>query len=166
MTKAMTNLRQMKGSKKKPASGDIFVMQLPDERYIFGRVVGADLAPPLAPMPLSYLIYVYDVVSGTPAPPPVRSLTPDRLLVPPTFINQMPWSKGYFQTVASEPIAAPDLLRQHCFFDAARRRFVDEQQSPLPAESQPCGVWGLASYRLLDDLVSDALGIPRVPEDA
>jgi transposase len=55
---------------------------------------------------------------------------------------------------------------QYCFWDAARSRYVDEQLNPLPRELQPCGDWGLSSYRWLDDQISDALGISRVPEDA
>jgi len=56
MGDVQTNLRVFKASRKKPQRGDIFAMQLPDESYLFGRVIGADLAPPRAPMPLSYPI--------------------------------------------------------------------------------------------------------------
>lgn len=91
-------------------------------------------------------------------------MTPDRLLLPPVFINKMPWTKGYFETVVHVDITSSDRLGQHCFWRAAQGIFVDENRNPLPHEVPPCGEWGLASYRLLDDLVSDALGIPRVPE--
>ena len=56
MPDPQTNLRVLKRSNKKPLAGDIFVMQLPDETNLFGRVVGAGLERPHAPMPLSYLI--------------------------------------------------------------------------------------------------------------
>lgn len=121
-----TNLRVLKRSNKKPLAGDFFVMQLPDETYLFGRVIGAGLEPPHAP--------------------------------------RMPWTKGYFKTVEHEALTHDVLLPQHCFWDAARARYVDERGNPLPHESQPCGDWGLSSYRWLDDHVSDALGIPRVPD--
>lgn len=140
-------------------------MQLPDDTYIFGRVVGAELEPPLAPMPLAYLIHIYSVRSSD-KQPDLGALLPDRLLLPPVFINRMPWTKGYFENVAHEELARHLLLQQYCFWDAARGRYVDERQSPLSREVQPCGDWGLSSYRWLDDQISDALGIPRVPEDA
>lgn len=160
-----TNIKVLKRSRTKPEVGDVFAMQLPDDQYIFGRVVGAELEPPHAPMPLSYLIYVYSLRS-TDRQPDLNVLQPDRLLLPPVFINRMPWTKGYFENVAHQGLEEHMLLQQHCFWDAARARYVDEQQNPLPREVPPCGDWGLSSYRWLDDQVSDALGIPRVPEDA
>jgi len=104
-----TNLRVLKSSNKKPLAGDIFVMQLPDETYLFGRVIGAGLEPPHAPMPLSYLVYVY--AHRSKAEQPSRgALRCDRLLLPPVFINRMPWTKGYFKTVEHEA----SLTTPHC----------------------------------------------------
>jgi len=114
-------------------------------------------------MPNSYLIYVYGERS-TSMEPVLAQLRPDRLLLPPVFINRMPWTRGYFETVTSGALQQGDLLDQHCFWDAARSRYVDENLNVLPGERQPCGDWALSSYRWLDDQVSDALGIPRVPE--
>lgn len=165
MTDPQTNIQILKRSRKKPEVGNIFAMQLPDDTYIFGRVVGAELYPPLAPMPLSYLIYVYDLRSPR-KQPDLDALQPGRLLLPPVFINRMPWTKGYFENVAHQEMSPHLLLPQHCFWDVARSRFVDERQNPLPREVSPCGDWGLVSYRWLDDQISDAVGIPRVPEDA
>lgn len=164
MADPQTNIKVLKRSTRKPEAGDLFAMQLPDDTFIFGRVVGADLEPPLAPMPLAYLIYVYNLRSPV-KQPDLDALRPDRLLLPPVFINRMPWTKGYFEKVAHQELVAHMRLPQHCFWDAARARFVDERQNPLPREVSPCGDWGLSSYRWLDDQVSDALGIPRVPED-
>ena len=159
-----TNLQVLKRSRRKPEPGDIFALRVPDGTFLFGRVIGAELEPPLAPMPLSYLVYVYAHRSQT-KQPRLDALRPEGLLLPPVFINRMPWTKGYFETVEHEELGHETLLPQHCFWDAARARYVDERQNPLPRESHPCGDWGLASYRWLDDQVSDALGIPRVPED-
>ncbi|MEU4418773.1 immunity 26/phosphotriesterase HocA family protein [Nocardia salmonicida] len=157
----VTNLRRLKPSRSTPRRGDVFAMQLPDETHLFGRVIGAQLEPPRAPMPRSYLIYVYRERSAGKAAP-LAALTPDRLLLPPVFINQMPWTKGYFETIAQTQLQSHDLLRQHCF-----RRWtgevLDEQGNKLPAPVEPCGDWGLSSYRWLDDQISEALGIPRAP---
>jgi len=164
VTGVLTNLRVLRPSRKKPVTGDIFAMGLPDGTHIFGRVIEADiLESTRAPMPGSYLIYVYRY--RTPGKQPdFAGLTPDGLLLPPVFINKMPWTKGYFETVDHLDLKPSDRLRQHCFWRASQGIFVDENRNRLPREVQPCGEWGLASYRLLDDLISDALGIPRVPE--
>lgn len=162
MPPPQTNLQVLRRSNKKPLQGDIFVMQLPESTYLFGRVVSAEPEP--APMPFSYLIYVYADRSST-KEPPLEKLQPDRLLLPPVFINRMPWTKGIFETVGHQDLENVSLLSRHCFWDAARARYVDLQHNPLPREIQPCGDWALSSYRWLDDQVSDAVGIPRVPED-
>lgn len=157
-----TNIRILKPSRKKPASGDVFALQLPDERYLFGRVIFSDLPADKAPMPGSYLIYIYDHVSPTKSPA-LEQLRPDVLLLPPVFINRMPWTKGYFETVRSQPLSDEDLLDQHCF----RRwtgEYRDEQGRTIPAPVEPCGDWALSSYRWLDDHISDRLGFPRTPE--
>ena len=112
-------------------------------------------------MPGANLIYVYDVESATMEPP--DRLSPAHLLLAPMFVNRLPWSKGYLATVAHRELREEDLLRQHCF-----RRwtgdYVDERGRSLPGRIEPCGEWGLGSYRLLDDGVSDALGIARAQE--
>jgi Immunity protein 26 len=165
MTKPPTNLQVLKPTRKKPQRGDIFVMQVPDDTYLFGRVIDADIMDPQrAPMPGSYLIYVYDTKSQS-RRPDLADLTPDGLLLPPVFINKMPWTRGYFETVENATLGPADLLPRVSYWDAARARFVDQDGNALPREVQPCGDWALSSYRWLDDQISDALGIPRVPED-
>ena len=158
-----TNLQVLKRSRSKPGPGDVFAMRLPDDSHIFGRVIAGELEPPLAPTPVSYLIYVYDERSVS-KEPDLAQLTPERLLLPPVFINRLPWTKGYFENVAHEELRQSQLIAQHCFRDVARSRFVDERQQPLPREVHPCGDWALSSYRWLDDRISDALGIERAPE--
>lgn len=165
MSSSPTNLQVLKPSRRKPSAGDIFAMQLPDQSKLFGRVIGADLQEfNQAPMPGAYLIYVYRHRARS-LQPERAELTPTELLLPPVFINTMPWTRGYFLTVDQRPLRPEDQLKQYCFWDAARGIFVDEMHRTLPREIHPCGDWGLSSYRWIDDQISDALGIPRVPED-
>ena len=113
-------------------------------------------------MPASYLIYVY---SHRAADKVVdwEQLRPDRLLLPPVWINRLPWTKGYFEALANEPIQSEDLLERHCFRDWAGE-YLDERGNRLVGAVEPCGDWGLSSYRWLDDQISDALGLDRAPE--
>ncbi len=96
--------------------------------------------------------------------PPSRSeLSPDRLLVSPMMTSRLPWSKGYFETVAHWPLKPDDVLPQHCFLSAARGRYFDEKGNELPGPIEPVGDYGLHSYRTIDDAMSGALGFDRMP---
>lgn len=66
-------------------------MQLPDRDYLFGRVIAVDLPYERAPMQRSNLIYIYSVRSPTEQPERTE-LTLARLLLPPIFINRLPWT--------------------------------------------------------------------------
>lgn len=165
MANPPTNIQVIKASRKQPMSGDVFAIRLPDGSHVFGRVIDADIHDPKrAPMPGSYLIYVYQLRSAS-IEPEMSELTPDRLLLPPIFINKMPWTKGYFATVGHADPTGADRLRRHCFWRAVSRIYVDENRNSLARKIHPCGDWALSSYRWLDDQISDALGIPRVLED-
>ena len=156
-----TNIRVLKPSRQAPRAGDVFVMQLPDDRFVFGRVVSTEaMAGPS--MPGAILIYVYRPPSDV-AEPDRSALTPDRLLVSPMMTNRLPWSRGYFQTVAHWPLEPGDVLPQHCFLDASRGRYFDEAGKELAGAVEPVGDYGLQSFRTIDDEVSGALGIDLVP---
>jgi len=169
MIAAHTNLKALKRSYARPKAGDIFVMQLPDDEYLFGRVIVADAPRGRGPMPGANLIYIYNQRSAT-AQPVASDLRPGKLLIPPLWTNRLAWTKGYFQTIESRLLEKSDVLRQHCFFRASASptkpgTFVDETGRLMSHQTQPCGDWALFSYRWIDDHVSDAIGIPRVPEE-
>lgn len=160
---ADTNLKYLKRSTKTPRAGDVFVMLPPDGKYLFGRVIGAALPDEQAPMPKSNLVYIYAFRSDS-KDPDIDALTPGSLLIPPLFTNKTGWTKGVFETVRNTPLGTDDLLRQHCFWRAAAESYIDWARQPLETPFEPCGSWGLQSYRMIDDHISDALGIERVPE--
>jgi len=70
------------------------------------------------------------------------------------------WKKGYFLKVGD--VLQNGRLKHHCFRDF-NGNYLDETGRKLKFRTDPCGVWGLVSYRCIDDHISDALGIPRVP---
>lgn len=165
---ARTNLKVLK-RQAAPHRGEVFMMQLCDSSWLFGRVILAGVPQNRAPMPGANLIYIYAQQSQTPEPDHAQ-LRPDRLLISPLWTNNLPWTKGYFQTIEKLPITKFDLLRQHCFHRVPVRvggpgKFVDEAGRELSGGSEPCGEWSLVSYRWIDDHISDAVGIPRVPEE-
>jgi hypothetical protein len=155
-----TNLKVLRPSRKKPQVGDVFAMQLPDDTYLFGRVILVDLPGDRAPMPLSNLIYIYRERASTKILPDLSVLTPDRLLLPPIFTNRKAWTLGYFETIDNRPVGPEDLLAQHCFYDFTGK-YLDLEGHPLSGPVEPCGDWGLSSYLLIDRDVCAAVGIAQ-----
>jgi hypothetical protein len=145
-----------------PAAGDVFVMQLPTSKYLLARVMLANPPRISAPGPSANLIYIYSWQSDTDQPDH-QQLTCDRLLLPPIWTNRLGWTRGVFRAIENRSVQARDLLAQHCFRDSFRNAYCDETGRKLPFRVEPCGEWGLVSYLWIDDHVSDAVGIPRVP---
>ena len=164
MTEVRTNLRVLQPSRKATRPGDVFAMQLPDQQFVFGRVVSTEArwTPAIGAGP-AILIYIYRGRSVTADIPDRAAMSVERLLVPPIMTNRRPWSRGYFQTQGNLPLEAGDVLPSHCFLSASRGRYFDEQGNELPEPVEPVGDHALHSFRTIDDQVSDALGIPRVP---
>lgn len=156
MSDAPTNLEVLKRSRKKPEVGDVFAMLPPDGKYLFGRVIRTDAMGPMKAL----LIYIYADRSEEKEAP--EELTPDALLIPPTFTNALGWTHGRFETIESRPLGPGEVLERHCF--CADGRYYNEDWEMVPERTEPCGFGGLVSFRMLDDKISDALGIPRVPE--
>jgi len=154
------NLRVLKKSQRQPEAGDIFVMQLGDTTFLFGRVVSID-ANPLG-VGGGILVYIYRAKAccKTSVPP----LDRNRLLIPPLITNRLPWSRGYFEHIQSRPIAIGDVLEKHRFWDPLRGVFRDEQGNVVPDPFESCSTWGLHSFQTIDDELSKALGL-QLPGD-
>jgi hypothetical protein len=158
-------LQKLQPSRKRLRPGDVFCMLPADGRYVFGRVIEVDIpfeenefGFALAPMPESNLIYVYDARAQEPEPP-WEQLRRDRLLLPPMFINRLPWSRGYLQTVSNRPLEPADVLEEHCFRDEVFGRLYDLGGRPRSTVIEPCGTWGLKGYGGLDRIVHEALAL-------
>ena len=159
----LTNLQVFDPPRTKPEVGDLFAMQLADQGYLFGRVISltAVWTKAIAAGP-AVLIYIYDARRPSADLRVVEDLTPDRLLVAPIMTNRQPWVKGYFRKIANSSLGNDDVLSRHVFYSVPRRRYYDDAGNEVVPGSEPIGVYGLHSFRTIDDLVSDAVGIPRV----
>ena len=162
MGSVQTNMRKLKPSRKMPRPGDVFVLQMPDNKYYFGWVVSTSAM--VGGRIQSRLIYVFRVQSASKDLPERSNLRSDRLLVPPMMTNLLPWSRGYLETIAHLPLEPGDILSQHCFYDSFFRKYVDELGNDLPGPVEPVGELGLQSFRTIDDAISAGLGIPLIPE--
>jgi hypothetical protein len=159
------NFRRLRPSRTRLAAGDIFTMRLPDDRYLFGRIVRTD-AHCFAPGCI--LVYVFRYLALEPVPPPV--LRVKDLLIPPATINRLAWSRGYFMNVGRRGFGDGERLSVHYFEDIRRGRFgrrlyvnEDQEQVGPPPRGTLVGYAGLGNYRTIDDAVSEALGIPIAP---
>lgn len=155
-----TNLQILAPSRKAPKAGDIFVCQPVGRGYFFGRVARTDAK--IRYMSDSNLIYIFAIESGTKTPP--ERLSAMRLLVPPLMTNRLPWSRGYFETVAHRGFESGERLPFHCFRDHTFKKYWDDDLHELAGKREPCGDYGLHSYRTIDDEISKALGMPLAPD--
>ena len=159
------NMRVLRKSRKPPKAGEIFAFQVRDSEFMFGRVIKVDAR--IVSMRDVIMIYIYNARS--PAKEDIPVLDRRELLIPPQFTNRLPWSFGYFETVAQGALTDDDVLRKHCFavpalFLGGKETYFDEYNNRLTRRSEPCGVHALGSYGALDDEVSRALGIPSAPD--
>lgn len=162
-----TNLEILKPSRKRPQVGDAFILRVAGCPYLSGRLIRDDANA--GGFPNSNLIYVFRTPSDEPALIDRSEMVPGNLLVPPIMTNRLPWSRGYFQTLASWPLAAGEALGRHCF-ESFRdppeypNHYYDEYGNRLSRRVDPCGDFGLHSFRTIDDAVSTALGVPLTPD--
>ena len=157
-----TNLQVLKPSRIKPKQGDVFARHIRDQ-YLFGRVISTEAMAGWS-MPGAILIYIFRIAQRSLTAPSPEATRPENLIIAPAMINRLPWSRGYFQTVERRLLVDGDVLGQHCFRSSSGRYF-DEHATELPSVVEPCGNWGLHSFRTIDDELSGALGISLAPED-
>ncbi len=153
------NLAMLEPSRRVLENGDIFVMQPPDGRYLYGRVVDID-ALAESGMSSCVLVYIYSTRSQLKRSIPRPSLK--KLLLPPLITNRLPWTRGYFEFLENRKLTPKDVLPQHCF-STPNDEYFDEKNRRLDAPVEPVGQAGLRSLKSIDDEVSLALGIPVAP---
>ncbi|MFE5321501.1 Imm26 family immunity protein [Paenibacillus sp. NPDC056579] len=84
-------LLMMKSSRKRPTSGDTFVIQPMEGRYFFGRVVLTNIESKHPFFKGWNLLYIYNKSSIKKEVPP--DLTQSELIIPPVIINNQGWAK-------------------------------------------------------------------------
>lgn len=154
------NMEILKPSRKRPRAGDVFAFRMPDRLHRYGRLMRTDAT--IRFFKDCTLIYIYRVATREKIPAP-RLLRED-ILLPPMCTNFLPWSRGYLETLESRPICADDRLPVHCFWDSIHLCYMDDDNHVLDERHEPCGEYGLHSFRTIDDEISKALGIPLAPD--
>lgn len=158
------NLEKLSPSRKEIREGDIFVLRPKGHDFYFGRVIkiGTKVGrlPENEVRDFDRLIYIYNTHSPKKLPVPELHVT--NLLFRPLVVNNTGWSRGYFEVVEHRELTPEDVLKVHCFEDEGR--YLDEMGRELPRRFEPCGYWGIGSFRTVDAVLSNALGIPKAPD--
>jgi len=159
------NLEKLTSVRQEVREGDIFVIRPKGRDFYFGRIIKIGTKVGLLRdddvRDYDRLIYIYNVHSGSKLPVPELRVT--NLLIRPLVINNTGWSRGYFEIVEHRNIESQDVPPVYCFEDSPGE-YLDEMGRPLPERVEPCGYWGMGSFRTVDAEVSDALGIPPAPD--
>jgi hypothetical protein len=91
--------------------GDIFRLSPAEGIFLWGRLI--ERSKFFGEAFPSNLVYIYDVISpNRPAP---DLLSPKNLIIGPSVVNNLGWSRGYWEIIASETIHPTDVLDDHYF---------------------------------------------------
>lgn len=156
------NLEVLEKSRKKIRPGDIFVFKPKGFDYYFGRVIRTDArsSSNVNDTFNAVLLYLYNATSKSKEKIP--RLDKSKLLIPPQLTNFQGWRAGFFQNIASIELQDDDILDQHSFFCPISKDYWDEYGNQLDKPYEPVGVFGLASIKCAEFLVSRELGIPTM----
>ena len=143
-------------------AGDIFAMKFDDDFFVHGRVIRVDAywTPSGESAGLANLIYTYKQIAHSAYGYSTENMTVNDLLIPPVMTNRLGWSRGYFHTVANVPFTQDDVLPRHVFEKGgSRNQFFDDSGQEVDGWDGPIGMYGLASFRAIQQMTLDALGL-------
>jgi hypothetical protein len=78
----------------------------------------------------------------------------------PLFINRLGFSRGYMPIVDNKPVV--QTTTKYCYFDVPFKKYLNAEGDEISSAKGVVGTWGLSNYLVLDDLVSEILGIPVI----
>jgi hypothetical protein len=145
------NIQVQRKSHRSPASGDIFQIQSSTGHVIRCQVLATDQ------LGMGAIAIELDLVYSS-----------NGHQVPILFTNTKGWRDGYFLTLRQEHVSM-NKIKGARFCDELRHMTVDMSGRPigmvghLLLRNRQVGPWGLVSIAYIDDIISDALGIPRAP---
>jgi len=151
------NMQKQEPYQKKIRTGDLFRLQYPRNRFLFGLVAR------VLPVEKSkmYVVTIFRDESSSAAVIP--KLSRNRLLIGPRIINRLGFSRGYMTVVDNIPLAA-----KIAFSDYVIRRSPDiwKLERGVVQEGENLVVFDFSgNYRSLDRDISEALGIDYAPEE-
>jgi Immunity protein 26 len=154
------NMRLLRKSRPILRPGDVFTYLMPDQLFRFGRVIRTDAS--IGGFPNCVLLYFYEATSRSKDNIPI--LDKSDLLIPPVATNRQGWLRGFFETLVNRSLTPEEVFDPHCFWSPIQEWCFDADGHKLQTRFEPCGDYGVHSYRTIDDEISKALGIPLAPD--
>ena len=149
--------------RQKAKVGDLFRLSPANGIFVWGRLIkkahffglGFDLN----------LVYVYDAM-GVERPAP-KALVPGNLILGPSVVNNLGFSRGYWEIVGSGPVIASDMLDRHMFVKLKGTgrpddyELVDEDWAEVDIKhslaDKSLAQSGIGNYNLIDWRVQEIL---------
>ncbi|WP_137223009.1 Imm26 family immunity protein [Shewanella sp. MEBiC00475] len=156
-----TNVIHQVAYKKRLKVGDVFRLEYPDNKFIFGRVMTLDSE--VGGFPDCIKIHIYNIISEQSELP--KDLIQSSLLVAPVFVNKLGFSRGYMPVIGNIPVESSQNIDGACYLSVFPKCCHVDEAGNQVEENELEGVWGLGNYRTMDDSISKALGIPEAPDD-
>lgn len=149
------SLVKLSGRQKRPMMGDLFRVQLTDNRYFFGLVLGEIAIGPVQLPTIAAVIFSGSSESGR--VDDFVELTQRELQVPPQLLSQRPWTTGYAQKIGHLDVVPEfQLIFRDPAFEKWRNEHGDEIGVPPPGVAS--GIWGMGDERTLSDELMASLG--------
>lgn len=144
MSEQFTELLQLKKSRKKPKTGDIFVMQVKSDLYYYGKVIKTEIKS-LNPLLQEWnLVYIYNY--STRDIQDCGQINKQDLLLPPLVTNHKGWYDGYFLTIGNEEVSEEELNFDYGYWDDIRKVYRNEEGTILEKQPKFVARFSLVSY--------------------
>lgn len=152
-----TDLIAMKKSRKKPQKGDIFVVQPFQNIFYYGKVIETDIRSKDSFVNGMFLILVYDKMSKSKDSPIPSDLDRCDLLIAPTIVNRLGWSRGYFETICNLPLTDQERKMSFGFWSFQRQCFVNVEGTKLESRPRYYTDYGLGNYLVVGEKIQAVL---------
>jgi len=149
------DLIPMKKSRKAPREGDVFVVQPFAGIFYYGKVIQTNISSQDSCVNGMLLIYVYDRLSRSKDIP--DDLDCGKLLIAPTIVNRLGWSRGYFETICNFPVTDRERNVSFGFWSFQKKRFVNVEGAPLKSAPEYYTDYGLGNYAVVGEKIHAAL---------
>lgn len=156
MTFPKTNIELQVPYRKRLKVGDVFRLRYPEERYFLGQIVSLNAAA--GGFEGCILINIFAFKHSTPID--ISELTSYELLIAPLYINRIGFSRGYMPIIGNAPVI--ETSSQYCYFDVLHKKYLDSQGNEISESIGLVGDWGVSNYLVMDDLISEKLGLPAI----
>lgn len=142
------SLVKLSGRQKRPIAGDIFRVQLTENRYFFGLVVGEIAIGPVQLPTIAAVLFSGSSTSGHVED--FAELMQRELQVPPQLLSQRPWTTGYVEKIGHLDVLPEfKLIFRDPAFEKWRNEHGDDISGPPPGVT--FGIWGIGDEHTLSD---------------